>query len=224
MEFEQEAARLHSLRAGAVVAKSNLITTAASAVFFFVICTGSILAGTGLRWVGPDNQLLPFETAEEAEEFLKKARVVSRKRVGAGINNPIKVLLEQDGIQAHAVFRDVRVSKPTARFSGKIVLNFRGDALFEISAYLNLNVGGASGPRPPGMERSPNREGMGASRSPVAHAPGFVAGRRPKAPPTFPVWNVEHGTWNERRRPTAPGSRIGAASLPGRQRPKKAAG
>lgn len=159
MEFEQEAARLHLLRAGAMVAKSNLIKTVASAVFFFVICSGSILAGTGLRWVGPDNQLLPFETAEEAEEFLKKARVVSRKRVGAGINNPIKVLLEQDGIQAHAVFRDVRVSKPTARFPGKFVPNFRGDALFEISAYRLGKLLGLNNIPPAILRRIDGRKG-----------------------------------------------------------------
>ncbi len=159
MKFEHEAAAPDRLRAGRVVVKTSWIQTVATAVLFFAICPGSVLAGTAVDWVGPDNQLLPFTTAEETEQFLKNARVVSMKRVGAGINNPFKVLLERDGIQAHAVFRNVRVAKAMARFPGKTILNFRDDALFEISAYRLGRVLGLNNIPPAVVRRIAGRKG-----------------------------------------------------------------
>ncbi len=66
-------------------------------------------SSSSLAWQGPDGESLSFRNNEEMEEFLRTAGIVSQKRIGEGINNPLKVLLEKDGIQMHAVFRDVRV-------------------------------------------------------------------------------------------------------------------
>ncbi len=108
-----------------------------SAALFLFLGTASALAGEALRWVGPNGQLLPFQTAEDVEEFLKAATIVSKKRVGSGINNPFKFLLEKDGVRAHAVFRDVR--DPNGKYvnpaTGVQVGTYRDDALFEIPAY-----------------------------------------------------------------------------------------
>ncbi len=111
----------------------------AAAIFWLCwIAGGSVLASEAGApiWIGPDGEPLPFASYEAAEAYLESARVIEKERIGRGINNPWKVLLEADGIQAHAVFRDVDVSKQRARFrNGKEALHFRDCALFEIAAY-----------------------------------------------------------------------------------------
>ena len=105
--------------------------------------TRSAPAGDALRWVGPDGQPLNFQTAEEVEEFLKTARIVSKERIGGKEDKPFKVLLEKDGVRAHAVFRDLRSSKGTALYMStsiespgkELFSNFDDDGFFEISAY-----------------------------------------------------------------------------------------
>ncbi len=104
-------------------------------------------------WLGPDGAPLPFRSHQEAEEFLEEARIIHKQRVGSGINNPVKVLLERDNIQAHAIFRDVAVEKRQARFrNGVTVQHFRDNALFEIAAYRLSRLLGLEGV-PPTVER-----------------------------------------------------------------------
>jgi len=93
-------------------------------------------SSSSLSWLGPDGEQLSFRSNEEIEEFLRTAEIVSRERVGAGLNNPYKVLLEKDGIQMYAVFRDVRVERSQMPLSdGKVSRFFRDDAIFECAAY-----------------------------------------------------------------------------------------
>ena len=87
------------------------------------------------RWLGPDGSPLPFQTDEEALEFLRTARKVKAKRVGEGITNPWKILLEKDGVRAHAVFRDIRFQKDKRDARKGTLYNFRDDARFEVAAY-----------------------------------------------------------------------------------------
>lgn len=86
-------------------------------------------------WLGAEGTPLPFVSAEQILEFLSAANVVEANRIGVGINNPYKVLLEKDGIRAHACFRDVKVFKQKLKLEGKVYLNFRDDAIFEVAAY-----------------------------------------------------------------------------------------
>ena len=89
-----------------------------------------------LSWLGPDGEQLSFRSNEEIEEFLRTAEIISRERVGEGLNNFLKVLLEKDGIQMHAIFRDVHVERTQMPLSdGKISFFFRDDAIFECAAY-----------------------------------------------------------------------------------------
>ncbi len=89
-----------------------------------------------LSWLGPDGEQLSFRGNEEIEEFLRTAEIVSQKRVGEGINNPLKVLLEKDGIQMYAVFRDVRIQSNERKMKdGTTKYFFRDDARFECAAY-----------------------------------------------------------------------------------------
>ena len=54
-------------------------------------------------WTGPDGARLPFDAFEEVEEFLDTARVVEVREIGEGRSKPKKLLLERDGVRAHAV-------------------------------------------------------------------------------------------------------------------------
>ena len=54
----------------------------------------------------PDGQPLPFETFEEVETFLKTADIVWKEKLAAGTNKEKrKILLERDGVSAHAILR-----------------------------------------------------------------------------------------------------------------------
>ena len=59
-----------------------------------VLLAGSLSAAQTsnlLGWLDPDGKPLPFQSNVEVEEFLRTAEIVSRERVGAGLNNPLKV-------------------------------------------------------------------------------------------------------------------------------------
>ena len=86
-------------------------------------------------WRGPDGKPLPFQSDEEIKEFLRTAEVTSKKRIGEGINNPWKVLLEKRGVRMHAIFRDVKVKKPTVQLGVGPRMDFRDDNIFECAAY-----------------------------------------------------------------------------------------
>ena len=88
------------------------------------------------RWIGPEGVALPFRDDAETLEFLRSAAIVSARPIGKGVNNSLKVLLEQDGVRAHAVFRRVSERKLSDRRPGsKHVAGFRDSCFFEPAAY-----------------------------------------------------------------------------------------
>ncbi len=105
------------------------------------------------RWLGPEGVALPFGDDRKALEFLRTAAVVSAKQLGKGINKPFKLLLEKDGVRAHAVFRRVNAHQPSYRPPGSThVASFRDSCFFEPAAY---ELGRLLGVRniPPVVER-----------------------------------------------------------------------
>jgi len=114
-----------------------------SLIFVAVFLTLALSVGSvpaqdspALSWLGPDGEQLSFHSNEEIEEFLRTAEIISRERIGEGLNNFLKVLLEKDGIQMHAIFRDVHVERSQMPLSdGKVSFFFRDDAIFECAAY-----------------------------------------------------------------------------------------
>lgn len=87
------------------------------------------------RWLGPEGQPLPFESDEQVVEFLRTARVVSQKELSGGINRPLKLRLEKDGVEANAIFRLVDVRLRRARLDGKLVADFHDSYIYECAAY-----------------------------------------------------------------------------------------
>ncbi len=88
------------------------------------------------RWLGADGVALPFSDDAQALDFLRTADVVSAKQLGKGINKPFKLLLDRDGVRAHAVFRRVNAHLPSYRPPGSTrVSSFRDSCFFEPAAY-----------------------------------------------------------------------------------------
>lgn len=104
-------------------------------------------------WIGPDGKPLPFTSDEEVLEFLRTAKVMKMKEIGQGITHPRQVLLEKDGIQMRAVFRDVDEEKTMITFStGQTELMFRDNFIFECAAYELSRLLGLDNV-PPAVER-----------------------------------------------------------------------
>jgi len=92
-------------------------------------------APSGLKWLGPDGKVLPFQTYEEIEEFLQTAEIISKKELSSGITLPWKLLLEKGGIRMNAVFRYIEFHKRKWNSDHGVRMNFRDSYLFECAAY-----------------------------------------------------------------------------------------
>jgi hypothetical protein len=86
-------------------------------------------------WLGPRGAPLPFTDDDEVIDFLRTARVVTRKTLNEGINHEQKLLLERDGIQAHAIFRTVHLELRRRRIAGRYYVRFLDDYAHECAAY-----------------------------------------------------------------------------------------
>ena len=93
------------------------------------------VAASEQKLLDPEGNPLPFGSYQEVEVFLRTAQVISSERIGEGITNPRKVLLEKDGVRMHAIFRDVHEESPKREFSDGIKFFFRDQAVFECAAY-----------------------------------------------------------------------------------------
>ncbi len=108
---------------------------------------------TSSVWLDPDGQPLPFRSNEAIEDFLRTAEIVSQRRIGEGINNPFKVLLEKDGVQMNAVFRDIHEESPEKKLAdGTTKYFFRDDTIFDCAAYELAKLLGMD-TVPPAVER-----------------------------------------------------------------------
>lgn len=103
---------------------------------------------------------IPIASLIEMEEFLRQGEIVGSARIPIGLNQPDKVVLEYKGIRNSACFRDVKISKKRVQLaSGKVALNFRDDAIFEVAAYELSKVLGLSNIPPAVPRRIRGRKG-----------------------------------------------------------------
>jgi hypothetical protein len=97
-------------------------------------------------WLGPDGAPLPFESEDDVLEFLRTAEVVSRERTPDGITRPEQLLLEADGVRAHAIFRSFerelrRTRRPDGRYYVRWVDHYGGEcAAYELAQRLGLGI------------------------------------------------------------------------------------
>lgn len=104
-------------------------------------------------WSGPEGLPLPFTSDEEVVEFLRTATVIDSEPIPVGVTAPRKLLLEQGGVRAHAVFRDVEIIEERVRLTdGRFVMFLRDSYVNEVAAYRLSRVLGISN-LPPAVER-----------------------------------------------------------------------
>jgi hypothetical protein len=96
-------------------------------------------------WLDPDGEPLPFNSVQEVLDFLATAKVMGSQTLGTGITLPRKLLLERDGVRAHAIFHTVAIEKRRERLRGGKVVRFFRDhyannvAAFELSRMLGMS-------------------------------------------------------------------------------------
>ena len=95
----------------------------------------------------PDGEPLPFKTFEEVEEFLDTANIVWKEKLDSGTNKrKRKIMLEKDGVQAHAILRTGYEVKDTP--GGGFVDSYQSEvAAYRLSRLLGL------GSVPPAVRR-----------------------------------------------------------------------
>ena len=96
-------------------------------------------------WLDPEGSPLPFADVDETLEFLAEAEVLRSWSIPTGSTQPRKLLLEREGVRAHAIFHDVDVQRRRERLrGGKVVYFFRDHyannvAAFELSRLLGMS-------------------------------------------------------------------------------------
>ena len=105
-------------------------------------------------WPGPDGSRLPFRSDEQVVEFLQSATINAEGRTEKGVNRPLRVRLEKDGVSVDAVFRSVdEVRQRHRSASGRFFRVFKDSYRFEPAAYeLSRFLG--LGSVPPAVTRS----------------------------------------------------------------------
>ena len=91
------------------------------------------------QWLDPDGRPLPFETDEQVLDFLSAAEFVWKEKMKAGTNKKKrKVLLERDGVRAHAIHRTGYEVKHIA--GGGFVDSYESEiAAYNLSRLLGLD-------------------------------------------------------------------------------------
>lgn len=89
----------------------------------------------GPVWLDVDGRPLPFQGDEELVEFLHEAEIVHVEELGSGSTNPKKVVLERDGVRAHAIFRDVDLEARRIWHGDRFHMFFHDKAVAEVAAY-----------------------------------------------------------------------------------------
>ena len=95
----------------------------------------SAVQEAGYVYLGPDGEPLPFDNDEAIVDFLSNAAVLEKMKVGEGINEITKLLMERDGVRAHAAFRDVDITETDRRVGDIFFLFFRDSYIFDCAAY-----------------------------------------------------------------------------------------
>ncbi len=116
-----------------------VIAAAAMLVGFAAPCARAAEPAPSPAWrtfLDVDGKPLPFQTDAELLDFLRTAEPISEKNLSGGINFPLEVVLEKNGVRAHAVFRDVNEDKSQATFGGgRNEVGFKDSYIYEPAAY-----------------------------------------------------------------------------------------
>ena len=87
------------------------------------------------NWMAREGGLLPFHTDDEVITFLQTAAVVESEVIEGTSSRPLKLVLEQDGVRARAIFRTVDVERDRMEYNREHARGFRDHFTYEIAAY-----------------------------------------------------------------------------------------
>jgi hypothetical protein len=94
----------------------------------------------GYLYLDTDNQPLPFQSDDALESFLADAEIADISTLDTGITLPRRVVLQGNGFQAFAVFKDVDINrtKVTERINGRnhFSLDWRDWHGYDVAAYI----------------------------------------------------------------------------------------
>ena len=89
----------------------------------------------GQTWLDPEGNPLPFAEVDEVLDFLAGAEVLSSWPIETGITQPRKLLLERDGVRAHAILHDVDIQRQRTRLRRRRVYFFRDHYAHNVAAF-----------------------------------------------------------------------------------------
>jgi hypothetical protein len=113
--------------------------------------TGTDSRYEGLPFLDVAGKPLPIQTDTEIEAFLAEAPIVQTEAVPTGITLPRKLTLRGEGFEAHAVFKDVDVS----RSKHTEIINGRNHFSFEWIDHYRYDVAAYEFDRILGLDRVP---------------------------------------------------------------------
>jgi hypothetical protein len=125
--------------------------------------TTTLLSGTATiydnpTWKNSNGRRVDFINNQEIEEFLLTARIKAVEKIPIGVTKPLKLLLEKNGVQMHAVFRSVEISRHRWKSpEGRLHINFHDDCRYEYASYKLSRLLGLHN-IPPVVEREFERE------------------------------------------------------------------
>jgi len=142
-------------------------------------------------FLGPTGDPLPFESFQDAEEFLTASEVARSKTRREGVNKYKKVVLDKDGVWANSIFRwENVVKRPSSNPTSLASENryFRDSYESELAAYKVSEILGLNN-IPPTVYREV--EGRSGSVQLFMEETTKEADRRRKAtkPPDVTSWN-----------------------------------
>lgn len=100
-----------------------------------VLGTSLLVAALALGYLGPGGEPLPFASDDEVLDFLRTAEVIHEEVLEEGRNGTLKVLLERDGVRAHAAFRTVSFTRANLEVGERVFSEFRDSHRYECAAY-----------------------------------------------------------------------------------------
>ena len=88
------------------------------------------------EWKGPSDGYLPFSDSQQVVDFLHTAKLEATEKTEKGINRPLKMRLEKDGVEAQAVWRSVEEEGSDLRLAnGRRIARYRDSYRFEVAAF-----------------------------------------------------------------------------------------
>jgi len=87
------------------------------------------------NWLAREGGILPFRGDAEAIAFLQTAEVVATEKIPGTSGDPLKLVLERNGVRARAIFRTIDVERAKMDNVQEHARGFRDHYIYEVAAY-----------------------------------------------------------------------------------------